>query len=80
MSVCQLIYQTKRGAGVVRYLPATPHEIERALSAIKRPARLMLNGQQIGEIWENDGSWGQGRRVDRWVWSYCLPTTEGKAS
>ena len=61
----QVVYQDKKGAGCMRSF-VTEADLERFISMLRRPARILRDGQQIGEVWDGDCD---DKRV-RWLWAF----------
>ena len=62
----QLIYTTKRGAAMIRYLPDDNNVVRPVVEKLcKRgvETKIRQNGVEIGGIWKLDG---------RWVYCYDL--------
>ena len=75
MSGLVLIFGSKRGGSVVRELEAsiTEQELRRILSTLRRPARLELDGEEVGGAEEANNA--DDARV-RWQWWFDRPALE----
>lgn len=65
-------YRSRRGGYATRYVPANDEAVAAVLKKLKCEARAVYNGVEVGKVWKNDGSWGDGRKV--WLWSVYLDT------
>lgn len=56
----QLIYMTKRGAGVVRTLPNDKNTVLAEVQKLRTrgvETTIRRDGQEIGHVWKLDGRW-----------------------